>query len=71
METFVVEFSLTTKEGLTIVLHANVLPQITGPRGASMNLRQWTSNCDEFLDSLPEGEKLSGKSIKVFGIIWN
>ena len=31
LETFVVEFSLTTKEGLTIGLHANVLPQITGP----------------------------------------
>ena len=36
-----------------------------------MNLRQWTSNCNEFLDSLPEGEKLSGKSIKMFGTIWN
>ena len=24
-----------------------------------------------FLNSLPEGEKLSGKSIMVFGIIWN
>ena len=26
-------------------------------KGASMNLREWTSNCDEFLDHLPEKER--------------
>ena len=38
---------------------------------ASMNLREWTSNCTEFLDCLPEKERLSGKVIKVFGLVWN
>ena len=36
-----------------------------------MNLREWTSNCDEFLDHLPEKEKLKGNVIKVFGLVWN
>ena len=40
-------------------------------KGASMNLREWTSNCDEFLDHLPEKEKLKGNVIKVFGLVWN
>ena len=40
-------------------------------KGASMNSREWTSNCDEFLDHLPEEEKLKGNVIKVFGLVWN
>ena len=40
-------------------------------KGASMNLQEWTSNCDEFLDHLPEKEKLKGNVIKVFGLVWN
>ena len=31
LETFVVEFSITTKEGMNIALHANVLSLITSP----------------------------------------
>ena len=38
---------------------------------ASMNLREWTSNCDEFLDCLSEGERSSGRIGKVFGLVWN
>ena len=37
---------------------------------ASMNLREWTSNCDEFYCCLPEKERLRGRVIKVFGLIW-
>lgn len=40
-------------------------------KGASMNLQEWTSNCDEFLNHLPEKERLKGNVIKVFGLVWN
>ena len=38
---------------------------------ASMNLRQWSSNCNEFLDSLPNEDKSTGLMINVFGLTWN
>ena len=34
-----------------------------------MNLRQWSSNCNEFLNLLPKEEKTIGLMIKVFGTI--
>lgn len=40
-------------------------------KGASMNLREWTSNCNKLRNSLPEGERSSGKVIKVFDSVWN
>ena len=33
----------------------------------SMNLRQWSSNCNEFLDSLPNEHKSTGLMTNVFG----
>ena len=36
-----------------------------------MNLRQWSSNCNEFLDSLPNEDKLTGLMTNVFGLTWN
>ena len=38
---------------------------------ASMNLRQWTSNSDEFLHLLPEDQKLTECVVKLFGLLWN
>ena len=40
-------------------------------KGASMNLREWVSNPLEFLDLLPEPEKVKGDTVKTFGIPWN
>jgi len=36
-------------------------------RKASMNLREWTSNCKKFLDCLPVKERSTGTVMKVFG----
>jgi len=40
---------------------------------ASMNLREWSSNSEEFLDLLPTEEKsnVENDEIKVFGLRWN
>ena len=38
---------------------------------ASMNLREWMSNSDEFLNLLPSVERSEGCIIKAFGIVWN
>ena len=40
---------------------------------ASMNLRQWNSNSEEFLKSLLLGERSVGNTnvIKVLGILWD
>ena len=38
---------------------------------ASMNLREWPSNCKQFLDYLPTKERSRGIVIKVFGLLWN
>jgi len=39
----------------------------------SMNLRQWNSNSEEFLNSLPLGERSVGNTnvVKVLGIVWD
>ena len=38
-----------------------------------MSLRQWNSNSEEFLKSLPAGERSVGNTnvIKVLGIVWD
>ena len=38
---------------------------------ASMNLREWSSNCDAFLSCLPNEERSKGTKMKVFGLLWN
>ena len=38
---------------------------------ASMNLREWISNCSEFLNLLPESDVVRGSILKIFGIPWN
>lgn len=40
---------------------------------ASMNLREWNSNSEEFLGILPDGKRSFGNSdlVKVLGLIWN
>ncbi|MCP4490541.1 MAG: DDE-type integrase/transposase/recombinase [Gammaproteobacteria bacterium] len=41
-------------------------------RDASMNLREWQSNSEEFLESvLPEDKAKSEKYVKVLGLLWN
>lgn len=38
----------------------------------SMNIRDWTSNSMEFLESVPETQRAKGKeSVKVLGLLWN
>ena len=36
-----------------------------------MNLREWISNCSEFLNLLPESDIVRGSIVKIFGIPWN
>lgn len=37
-----------------------------------MNLREWNSNCLEFLEGLPDGERSTIKEVtKVLGLLWN
>ena len=38
---------------------------------ASMNLRMWTSNSEEFLHLLPEEQKSTDSVVKLFGLLWN
>jgi len=38
---------------------------------ASMNLREWSSNCKLFVDCLPMKERSTGIVTKVFGLLWN
>ena len=38
---------------------------------AYMNLREWSSNCDAFLNCLPNEERSKGTVMKVFGLLWN
>jgi len=40
-------------------------------RKVSMNLHEWVSNSQEFLDSLPEGQKIKECVVKLFGMRWN
>ena len=38
---------------------------------AAMNLREWSSNCQEFLSSLPGDERVSSHVSKVLGLLWD
>ena len=38
---------------------------------ASMNLREWISNSQEFLDRLCEDQRLTKTIVKLFGLTWN
>ena len=38
---------------------------------AFMNLREWSSNCDAFLNFLPNEERSKGIVMKVFSLLWN
>ena len=38
---------------------------------ASMNLREWISNYQEFLDRLCEDQRLTKPIVKLFGLTWN
>ena len=38
---------------------------------AAMNLREWNSNSEEFLNSIPERDRVCGKTTKVLGLTWN
>ena len=38
---------------------------------ANMNLRDWSSNSPEFLDSIPSDDKLEMKETKLLGMVWN
>jgi len=40
-------------------------------KGALMNLTEWSSNCDVFLDCLPKVERSKGTVMKVFGLLWD
>jgi hypothetical protein len=38
---------------------------------ASMNVREWSSNCKEFIRQLPVCDKTTGAIVKVLGITWD
>ena len=38
---------------------------------ASMNLREWASNSDDFLQALPDEDKTKSENVKVLGMEWN
>lgn len=38
---------------------------------AGMNLREWSSNCPEFLNQVPEPDVASSSIVKGLGLIWN
>ena len=42
-------------------------------KGTSMNLRKWDSNSEQFLNSLPPGERsvMDSHTVKVLGLLWN
>ena len=37
----------------------------------SMNLREWVSNCLEFINSLPEADRAKGVDHNIMGVVWN
>jgi len=61
LKTSVVEFSITTKEGLIVVLHANMLQQITSPIKDTGFLQ--TIAPDKLTDSIPV--QLSSATIEI------
>ena len=42
-------------------------------KGASMNLWEWNANSEQFLNSLPSGERsvMDSHTVKVLGLLWN
>jgi len=38
---------------------------------AAMNLREWSSNCWEFVNSLPVEKRVSSNVNKVLGLLWD
>ena len=40
-------------------------------KGASMNLREWSSNSKEFLNCISVQERSIGKVLRVFGLLWS
>ena len=40
-------------------------------QSSSMNLREWASNCDEFLQSIPESDRIAGNKMNVLGTTWD
>ncbi|KAL9989289.1 hypothetical protein ACROYT_G003822 [Oculina patagonica] len=40
-------------------------------QSSSMNLREWSSNSQDFLQSVPESDRTSGDTMKVLGNTWN
>ena len=40
-------------------------------QSSSMNLREWASNSNEFLQNIPESDRTSGDTMKVLETTWN
>ena len=40
-------------------------------QNASMNLREWISNSEDFLSSIPQIDLVKEKNVKIFGMCWN
>ena len=38
---------------------------------ASMNLREWTSNSEDFMCNIPQEDRATGRIVKVLGMIWH
>ncbi|KAJ8018117.1 hypothetical protein HOLleu_44067 [Holothuria leucospilota] len=58
--------SNNTKEAVKLYKEAKELFQ-----SASMNLREWVSNSEEFNRMLPDVDRVKSKEVSVLGILWN
>ena len=56
----------STNEAVTFYHEAKLIFQ-----NASMNLREWISNCEDFLSNIPQIDRVKEKNVKILGMCWN
>ena len=56
----------STNKAVTFYHEAKLIFQ-----NASMNLREWTSNSEDFLSNIPQIDRVKEKNVKILGMCWN
>ena len=56
----------STNKALTFYHEAKLIFQ-----NASMNLREWISNSEDFLSNIPQIDRVKEKNVKILGMCWN
>ena len=56
----------STKKAVTFYYEAKLIFQ-----NASMNLREWISNSEDFLSNIPQIDRVKEKNVKIWGMCWN